>query len=84
MKEVENFTAGLMNRGNDSPIISTSKFDDAIHDVVRSSTVKATGRFVKEEKLRTCQNLNAYANPPLLATAEAFDAPAANPCVHGV
>lgn len=83
MKELENFTTGLMDGGNNSPTISKSKLDDAIHDMVRRSTVKPTGGFVKEEQLRTCENLNANANPPLLTTTEAFDAPASNPRVHG-
>ena len=82
MEELEDLATGLVNRRDDSPFVTLRELDNAAHDMVRCCAVQPAGGLVEEEKFRPCQDLNANAHSPLLATAEAFHTPTANSRVH--
>ena len=86
MEKLKDFRARLVNGGNNSSPSSVHLIQagDSAHDVVRGGAVEATRGLVKEEELGPREDLNADADSPLLAAAEALRSPPADSSVEGV
>lgn len=77
IKESKDFTAGLMDGGDDSSSIP-SKILDGLNDEEGSSAVEATSRLVKKHEGRAGEDLQCNAHSFLFSTTDASHLPVPN------
>ena len=89
IKELKHFGAGLVNGSNNRPgdsavAVPLVQCGDPPHDVERGRAVQPARGLVEEEQVGAREDLDADADSPLLAPAEALGAPPADARVGGI